>query len=42
MNPKNKKLLLGGIAAVLIIALLAPFLASSNPDGLESTAQKMP
>lgn len=41
MNPKNKKLLLGGVAAALIIALLAPFLASSNPDGLESTAQKV-
>jgi cobalt/nickel transport protein len=41
MTPKNKKLLLGGIAVALIIAILAPFLASSNPDGLESTAQKV-
>lgn len=41
MSPKNKKLLLGGITIALIIAILAPFLASSNPDGLDSTAQKV-
>lgn len=41
MSPKNKKFMLGGIAVVLIIAVLAPFLASSNPDGLDSTAQKV-
>jgi len=41
MSPKNKKLLLGGISVALIIAILAPFLASSNPDGLDSTAQKV-
>jgi cobalt/nickel transport protein len=41
MSPKNKKLLLGGITIALVIAILAPFLASSNPDGLDSTAQKV-
>lgn len=41
MSPKNKKFMLGGIAVALIIAVLAPFLASSNPDGLDSTAQKV-
>lgn len=41
MNSKNKKLLLGGITIALVIAILAPFLASSNPDGLDSTAQKV-
>jgi cobalt/nickel transport protein len=41
MSPKNKKFLLGGIAIALVIAILAPFLASSNPDGLDSTAQKV-
>ncbi|MGB9937393.1 MAG: PDGLE domain-containing protein [Methanobacterium sp.] len=41
MSPKNKKFLLGGITIALIIAILAPFLASSNPDGLDSTAQKV-
>ncbi len=39
MNSKNKKFLMGGLAIALIIAVLAPFLASSNPDGLESTAE---
>lgn len=41
MSPKNKKFLLGGLAIALIIAVLAPFLASPNPDGLDSTAQKV-
>lgn len=40
MKAKNK-LLLGGITIALIIAILAPFLASANPDGLESTMQKV-
>lgn len=41
MSPKNKKFLLGGIAVVLIIAILAPFLASSDPDGLDATMEKV-
>lgn len=41
MTPKNKKFIMGGIAIALIIAILAPFLASSNPDGLDSTAEKV-
>lgn len=31
-----------GIVIALTIALLAPVLASSNPDGLESTASSFP
>jgi len=31
-----------GIAIALAIALLAPVLASSNPDGLESSASSFP
>jgi cobalt/nickel transport protein len=38
MNIKNRNLLIGGLAIAIIIAVLAPFLASNNPDGLESTA----
>ncbi len=34
------KFVIYGLAAAFIIALLAPYLASSNPDGLESTAEK--
>jgi len=41
MNPKNKKFVLGGIVVALVIAILAPFLASSNPDGLDSTMEKV-
>ena len=38
MNTKNRNLIIGGLIIALVIAVLAPFLASSNPDGLESTA----
>jgi cobalt/nickel transport protein len=34
MNPKT--FLFAGLAVVLVIAAMAPFIASSNPDGLES------
>lgn len=34
----NRKFLYSGIAIALLISVLAPFLASSNPDGLESAA----
>ncbi len=33
---EKKTFLLVGIAVALVIAAMAPFLASSNPDGLES------
>jgi len=36
MNTQNRNLVLGGLAIAIFIAILAPFLASSNPDGLES------
>ncbi len=41
MNTRNRNFILGGLAVALIIAILAPFLASSNPDGLESTAESL-
>lgn len=41
MKTADRNLILGGLAIALIIAILAPFLASSNPDGLESTAESM-
>jgi cobalt/nickel transport protein len=34
----NVKLFYVGIAIALLLAILAPFLASSDPDGLESAA----
>jgi cobalt/nickel transport protein len=41
MKTKDRNLLICGIAIVIVIAILAPFLASKNPDGLESTAEKL-
>lgn len=37
----NMKFLYAGIAIALFISVLAPFLASSDPDGLESAAEKV-
>ena len=34
----NMKLFYAGIVIALLLAVLAPFLASSDPDGLESAA----
>ena len=41
MNTKNRNLIIGGLLIALIIAVMAPFLASSNPDGLESSAESL-
>ncbi|MCL2156672.1 MAG: PDGLE domain-containing protein [Methanobrevibacter sp.] len=41
METKTKKFMIIGVAVALIIAILAPFIASTNPDGLESTAEKI-
>jgi len=37
----DNKILITGLVVAIIIGLLAPFLASSNPDGLESAAEKI-
>lgn len=41
MTPKDKKLIVVGLIVCGIIALLAPFIASSNPDGLEKSAEQI-
>jgi cobalt/nickel transport protein len=41
MSPKDKKFLIGGLLVAVIIAFLAPFIASTNPDGLDSTIEKL-
>jgi len=41
MSPKDKSFVIGGLIVAIIIAILAPFLASSFPDGLESAAEKL-
>ncbi len=41
MNKEQKQILIAGISIAVVIAILSPFLASSNPDGLDSTAEKL-
>jgi len=41
MNKKDKSFVIGAIAVCLILAILSPFIASSNPDGLEKSAQNL-
>lgn len=41
MNTKTKQFVIVGLVIAIVIAILAPFLASSNPDGLESSAEKI-
>jgi cobalt/nickel transport protein len=38
MDEKNKKFLVTGVLIALAIAIIAVFFASSDPDGLDSTA----
>lgn len=41
MNPNDKKLVIVGLVICVIIAVLAPFIASPNPDGLEKSAEQV-
>lgn len=41
MTPKNKSLLMGGLIIALIIGVLSPFIASTNPDGLDASAEHL-
>ncbi len=41
MSNPNMKLLYVVLALAILISVLAPFLASSDPDGLESAAEKV-
>lgn len=35
------KFIVGGLTVAIIIAIMAPYIASSDPDGLESAAEKI-
>jgi cobalt/nickel transport protein len=35
MTPHNRNIIIAGAAIAIFIAILAPFLASTNPDGLD-------
>lgn len=41
MNHKNRNLLIGGLLVALILVVLSPFISSTNPDGLESSAEHL-
>ncbi|MCS3901104.1 PDGLE domain-containing protein [Methanococcus voltae] len=41
LKSKNSKFIMGGLIIALIIGILAPFIASGDPDGLESAAGKI-
>ncbi len=41
MSPKDKKLVLAGVAVCIVIAIMSPFIASSNPDGFEKSAEQL-
>ena len=41
MKTKDRNLIIVGVIICMVIAVLAPFIASSNPDGLEKSAQQI-
>ena len=41
MNKNDKYLILAGLVVALVIAFMSPFIASSNPDGLEKSAENL-
>ncbi|MGZ7043620.1 MAG: PDGLE domain-containing protein [Methanobacterium sp.] len=41
MSPKDRNLVIAGVIICVLIAVLAPFIASTNPDGLEKSAQSL-
>jgi cobalt/nickel transport protein len=41
MSTNDKYLVIGGVIICLVIAVMSPFIASSNPDGLEKSAENL-
>lgn len=41
MNSRDKSFVIGGIIICLVIAIMSPFIASSDPDGLEKSAENV-
>lgn len=39
LSKKDKSLIIVAVIICIVIAILAPFIASSNPDGLEKSAE---
>ncbi len=41
MNRRDKSFIIGAIIICLVIAVMSPFIASPDPDGLEKSAENM-
>lgn len=41
MKNQDRNIIIAGVAICIVIAVLAPYLASSNPDGLEKSALQL-
>ncbi len=41
MRPKDRNFVIAGVIICLVIAVMAPFIASPNPDGLEKSAEQI-
>jgi cobalt/nickel transport protein len=41
MRSKDRNFVVVGVIICLVIAVMAPFIASSNPDGLEKSAEQI-
>jgi len=41
MSTKDKYFVIGGLIICLVIAVMSPFLASPDPDGLEKSAENL-
>ena len=41
MRPNHRNFVILGVIICLLIALMSPFIASSNPDGLEKSAEQI-
>jgi cobalt/nickel transport protein len=41
MKPKDRNLIIVGVILCLAIAVISPFIASSDPDGLEKSADQV-
>lgn len=41
MSTKDKYFVIGGLIICFVIAIMSPFIASSDPDGLEKSAENL-
>jgi cobalt/nickel transport protein len=41
MRTEDRNLIIAAVILCLVIGILAPFIASSNPDGLEKSAEQL-